>query len=269
MVNHRFIFSRAIEACIEDIRKWMFENRLVLNESKTEVIHFHSKFRKFNRLNSLNIGGTVVESVNSVRDLGFYFDDVLDFKVHIGHICKSVSYSLYRIGRIRNILDRTTTERLIHAFVTSRLDYCNSMLHNLPLTHRLQLLQNSAARLVTRTKKYDHITPVLYDLHWLPVHQRIKFKILLFTYKILHDQAPSYLCDLLTPSNPGRSLRSCVAVRFVEPRYRNESHGGRAFSVTAPRLWNALPPTVRNQTTLASFKTCLKTHLFNEHYKNF
>ena len=154
-----------IEACIEDIRKWMRDNRLVLNEAKTEIIHFHSKYKDFTRLESLSVGDTVVKTSKSVRDLGFYFDDILDFKVHVGHICKSVSYALYRIGRIRNLLDQTSTERLIHAFVTSRLDYCNSMLHNLPvyLTNRLQLLQNSVARLITLSKNTS-TSPLSYTI---------------------------------------------------------------------------------------------------------
>ena len=204
-----------------------------------------------------------------MRDLGFYFDNVADFNVHVSEVCKSVSFALYRIGRVRNLLDRTRTERLIHAFVTSRLDYCNSMLHNLPLnpTRRLQSLQNAAARLVTRTRKFDHITPVLFSLHWLPVSQRIKFKILLLTYKSLHGLAPTYLSELLTVRvDLSMDHRSCTGLELRPPRYKNECHGGRAFSVVAPRLWNALPPPIRNISTLDSFKTALKTHLFNEYF---
>ena len=217
----------------------------------------------------MKVGDCTVPTSRSVRNLGFYFDDVCDFNVQVSQICKSVSFALYRIGRIRHLLDHTRTERLIHAFVTSRLDYCNGMLHNLPitLTKSLQRLQNSAARLVTRTTKNESIDPVLYSLHWLPVHQRIKFKILLFTYKILHDQAPSYLCDLVTVrENLSMVHRSDTAVTLRPSRYQNECHGGRSFSVNAPRLWNALPPHVRNAHTLDGFKTALKTHLFREYF---
>ena len=258
----------AIEDCISDIRAWMYNNRLVLNEGKTEAIHFHSKFRESEPLLNLSVGDSVVNTCNSVRDLGFYFDDVVSLSNHVAHICKSVSFALYRIGRIRKFLDRTSTERLIHAFVTSRLDYCNNMLHNLPscLTNRLQLLQNSAARLVTLSKKHEHISPILSELHWLPVYQRSKFKILVFTYKILHDQAPLYLSELITRSVPTRVTRQASEVRLIEPRYGTEFYGSRAFSVAAPRLWNQLPNTIRTKPTLDSFKSALKTHLFLQHF---
>ena len=108
---------------------------------------------------------------------------------HILKLCQCASFALHRIGRISNVLDRSNTERLVHAFVTSRLDYCNSLLFGIEDKYlcKLQLLQNSAARLVTRTKMHEHITPVRRELHWLPIYARMNFKILLFVYKILHD----------------------------------------------------------------------------------
>jgi len=165
---------------------------------------------------NLSVGDSVVEPCNVVQNLGFYLDDTVSLSSHVTNICKSVSFALFRIGRIRKVLDRTSTERLIHAFVTSRIDYCNSMLHNLPdtLLKRLQLLQNSAARLITLSKKHEHITPILSELHWLPVYQRCKFKILIFTYKILHDQAPLYLSELITRSVPIKVTRHAYEVHL-------------------------------------------------------
>ena len=129
----------------------------------------------------------------SVRDLGIHFDSVLSMSTHVSSLCQSISYSLYRISRIRRFLSRTDTERLIHAFVSSRLDYCNSMLYAIPdsLTRRLQVLQNSAARIVTRTRLNEHITPILHDLHWLPVYQRTKFKILVIVFLRLRMRGTS------------------------------------------------------------------------------
>ena len=181
---------------------------------------------------------------------------------------KRLFWALYRIGRVRKILDRTNTERLIHAFVSSRLDYCNSMLHMIDskLSNRLQLLQNSAARLVTLTKKHEHITPVLFNLHWLPIYQRCKFKILLLTFKILHGKAPIYLSELITLSVPVAGLRSGDEIRFDESRYPCKTYNRRAFSIAAPELWNALPPHIRALPTLSAFKSALKTHLFRQHF---
>ena len=109
---------------------------------------------------------------------------------HINNICRSGSLALRNIGRVRKYLDQTNTERLVHVFITSRLDYCsNSLLYGVPEKdlNKLQRLQNSAAR--SGTKLRDHITPVLRTLHWLPVRQRVTFKILLIVYKIVNQTA--------------------------------------------------------------------------------
>ena len=131
---------------------------------------------------------------------------------HINNICRSGSLALRNIGIVRKYLDQTNTERPVHAFITSRLDYCNSLLYGVPEKdlNKLQRLQDSAARLVTRTKLRDHITPVLRTLHWLPVRQRVTFKILLIVYKIVNQIAPAYICDLLQQYVPKRVLRSAT-----------------------------------------------------------
>jgi len=258
-----------VEECIDSIGDWMISNNLVLNENKTEVIHFYSKFSKSKGLEFLRVGDCSVKSSSSVRDLGVHFDSFLTMESHVSNVCKSVSYALYRISRIRKFLSRTDTESLIHAFVTSRIDNSNSMLYNLPecLTRRLQLLQNSAARLVTRTRLNEHITPILHQLHWLPIYQRTKFKILVTTFKILHGHAPVYLADLLTRWIPSRATRQAVSeIRFIEPTYNTEFYGARSFSVAAPRLWNKLPSHIRTIGTIETFKSAVKCHLFKEHF---
>ena len=119
--------------------------------------------------------------------------------VHIKKTVKSLNSSLYKIGKIRRYLDRNSCAMLINGLFTSRLDMCNSLLYGLPksLTDRLQKLQNRAARILTYTRKYDHISPILKSLHWLPVEKRIIFKVLVITFKALHGLAPSYLSELL------------------------------------------------------------------------
>ena len=103
-----------------------------------------------------------------------------------------------------------TCKTLIHAFVTARIDYCNSLLYGQPkcILKRLQSVLNSAARLIHLTSRYEHVTPLLIQLHWLPIEQRITFKIAVITFKALHGVAPSYITDLIKPYAPGRLLRS-------------------------------------------------------------
>ena len=114
------------------------------------------------------------------------------FHNHINNICRSGSLSLHQIGKIRKFITQEYAERIVHAFVSSKLDYCNGILYSLQQNQiqKLQRLQKSAARLVTRTKTSEHITPVLINLHWLPVQQRNIFKLLLNTYKALKGLAP-------------------------------------------------------------------------------
>ena len=115
--------------------------------------------------------------------------------LHINSLCKTTSYHLRNIARIRHLLSKESTEILVHAFVVSKLDYCNALLYGLPqcVIKKLQLVQNSNARLITCSTKYDHTTPLLIQLHRLPITQRIWFKILLLTFKAIHKSSPVYL----------------------------------------------------------------------------
>ena len=119
-------------------------------------------------------------------------------------------------------------------------------------------------RIITGSGKYEHITPVLQQLHWLPVKVRIDYKIGLIVFKCLHDLAPSYLSDLLKPYQPTRSLRSASRDMLQVPRSRLCTFGDRAFATFAPRLWNNLPAELRQVESLEHFKSAYKTYLFSQ-----
>ncbi len=167
------------------------------------------------------------------------------------------------------MLSMSNAETLIHAFMTSRLDYCNALLGDCSarLINKLQLVQNAAARVLTRTRKYDLSSPVLSTLHWLPIKHRIHFKILLITYKALNGLAPQYLCELLSHYSPSRLLRSQNSGHLIIRRISKSTAGGRSFSYLAPKFWNNLPNTVLETDTLCQFKSGLKTHHFNLAYR--
>lgn len=256
-----------LEQCISKIRIWMVKNKLKLNDDKTEFMLISSPHNK-KQLHSLsiNIGSEIVNSSSSARNLGVVMDSVLNMEDHITSVCRSCYFHLRNIGAIRKYLDPDTAAQIIHAFITSRLDYCNALLKGLPayLLHRLTKVQNTAVRIITLCDKKDDITPHLKSLHWLPVPLRIDFKLLLLTYKVLNGLAPSYLSDLLVIKNIPRELRSSSTCNLKIPPSRTVSYGDRAFSIAAPQLWNVLPPEIRAAPTLTLFKTKLKTHLFDQ-----
>ncbi|XP_038152993.1 uncharacterized protein LOC119791138, partial [Cyprinodon tularosa] len=258
-----------LQACLEDIKTWMTFNFLLLNADKTEVIVFGPESLKNNLISqSLHFDGINLISDNKIKNLGVVFDQDLSFKSHIKEVSRISFFHLRNIAKMRNLLSRIDAEKLVHAFVTSRLDNCNSLLSGSPQTvvKSLQLIQNAAARVLMKMKKRDHITHILVSLHWLPVKSRIEFKILLLTYKALNGQAPSYIRDLIVPYVPNRALRSQAAGLLVVPRISKSRMGGRSFSYHAPLLWNQLPVLVREADTLSTFKARLKTFLFDKAY---
>ncbi len=203
--------------------------------------------------------GTVTSS--TVKNLAVILDSNLSFENHISHVTKTAFFHLRNISNLQNMLRVSDAERLVHAFMTSRLDYCNALLGGCPASsiNKLQIVQNAAARVLTRSRKYDHITPILQSLHWLPIKFCISYKILLLAYKWFSS---CVLTNLLSRYNPTRSLRSQISGLLVVPRIAKSTKGGGTFSHLAPKLWNSLPDNVRGSDTLSLFKSRLKTHLF-------
>jgi len=189
----------------------------------------------------------------------------MSMNTHVGKVCSKAFRGLYNIRQIRPYLSEDATKTLIHAFVTSHIDYCNSLLYNIPKyqLERLQKIMNAAARIVYYLPRYSHITPTLIQLHWLPVQFRVEFKIALLVFKILHGQAPSYLAELVLPKKPTRyNLHNNNQLLLQVPRTKRKTFGDRAFVSAAPTIWNALPESVRLCSSINCFKTALKTHLF-------
>ena len=178
---------------------------------------------------------------------------------------KSVSF-LFCGARFENISPRMLLNLyIIYSLVTSCLDMCNSIIYGIP--HH-QLDQNTVARILTLTKKRSHITPVLIDLHWLPVKQRIEFKLLLFVFKSLHGSAVSYLFEILHDHKPGRTGLRSTKLHLLQEPWSDKSFGDRSFTICAPKLWNNISTHIKNCRTLSALKTALKTHLFKSAFVN-
>ena len=261
---------QAMEACISDVRSGMINHHLKLNDEKTEFIIIGSRqqLAKVN-IDHINVGTSDIRPVGSVRNLGLWFDRSMTMSSHFGKVCSKAFRGLYNIRQIRKFLSEDSTKTLIHAFVTSHLDYCNSLLYGIPKYQldRLQRVLNAAARLTCYVPRFNHITPTLMELHWLPVKFRIHFKVALLVFKSLHGLAPPYLSELIQVKSEGRyALRSQDKMLLNVPRTTCKTFGDRSFAVSAPKLWNELPLALRHCQSLVAFKNGLKTFLFKLAY---
>ena len=234
-----------------------------LNKDKTELLVISVKHLPRPIFQELSVVNETIRSSLNARNIGAIFDKHFNFNAHIASICKSSFYHLRNISYIRKYQSSNTTEILVHAFVSSKLDHCNSLLYGLP-NYQIKKLQHfqgdAAARLITLSRKHEHITPILLNLHWL----RIMFKILLVTYKALNNLAPSYIGDLLVPYIPSRQLRSSSKHLLSIPHFYLRIYGARSFSVAARTLWNNLPYNIKNSPSVSVFKNRLKTFLFKK-----
>jgi hypothetical protein len=239
-----------LNACLADIRAWMSGNFLKLNDDKTELLLIGNPKRTalINDF-ALLIGGAEVRPSRNARNLGVLFDDEsLKFQSFIQKTASTASHHIRSLSRIRNYLPLWLAKDLTSSLVLSRLDYCNALLAGLPKTtiKPLQMVMNMAARLVCKSKKFDHVSPLLKELRWLPVDQRIQSKILTLTHKARHGLAPSYLAELLHQFQPPRALRSSQDNKLSVPFFRLKTIGDRSFCSAGPRLWNSLPHFLRN-----------------------
>jgi len=214
---------------------------------------------------AFQMGASSITPNGSVKNLGVIFDQCINMHEYVISVYRAAYYHLKNIHCLKAFMTQESLVTVVHSFVTSHIDYCNSLLYGISdyNINRLQRIQNIAARIVTNTRKYDHIIPILQKLHWLPVRQRIHINILLITYKSITDMAPVYLCELISIRKSSRKLRSSSQILLQVPVCRLKSYGDCAFSVAAPNLWNKLPANIINASSLGHFKSLLKTHLFN------
>uniref|UniRef100_A0A8C6P2N7 Reverse transcriptase domain-containing protein n=1 Tax=Nothobranchius furzeri TaxID=105023 RepID=A0A8C6P2N7_NOTFU len=241
--------------CLVEIKKWLNENSLQLNANKTETLVVAPVGSVPEIKQYL---GDLGQSVKlSLRNLGVIFDSDMSFVQHCKQLTRNCFFQLRNISKLRRMVSRNYLELLIHAFVSSRLDYCNSLFSsvNKKELHCLQLKQNSAARILTRTNRRFHISPIQKELHWLPVPFRFTFKILVLVFRALRGQAPSYIRELIQPYSPMRALRSGDLNLLKVPYTYYRTRGDRSFEAVAPKLWNNLPLTLRSIDSFDKFKS--------------
>ena len=179
-------------------------------------------------------------------------------------------HCLRSIWKIRQFLTKAATKTLVHATVISKLNYCNSLLYgiiNQYLIAKLQRVQNAAARLIMRCHRTIHASPILKELHWLPIKDRIIFSVIVNVFKALHGQSPQYIRNLLCYEEKTRFTHSRGKSLLKILKRNNKTYGIRSFSCAGPYEWNRLPLYLRQKETLKDFKKDLKTYLFSKSYQ--
>ena len=260
--------QQRLSTCIDDVSLWMKSNRLQLNPTKSEVLWCASVRRQQQiPTGPVRIGDTLVSPVTAVRDLGVYLDADVSMTAHVTATVRTCFAALRQIRSVRRSLSREALLTLIRALVVTKLDYCNSVLVGVSrsLHRRLQSVFNAAARLVFSTRRSEHVTPLLRDLHWLKVPERVQFRLCVLAYRCLHGTAPPYLAETLhltSSVESRRRLRSSSTSALLVPATQRMTLGDRAFPSAAARAWNALPDSVRTSSSCMALRRQLKTLLF-------
>ena len=256
-----------LQNCPRNISEWASKNHLKMNNSKTEYIHFGSK-KQLAKCSSheINICGEIVQESECVRLLGSWLDAYLSMKEHIKIKSQKAMFSIHKIKHIRQYLTQDTCQQLVSSLVMSHLDYCNNLLTSLPNCDiaKYQRIQNLATKLVLKKSKYDSWTDAFRSLHWLPIKERIIFKLMVLVHNALDLKSPTYIRNMLTlkeANRRGLQLENLSQILNV-PMTKCKTFTDRAFSVAAPKNWNNFPDYLRRQRDSEQFKKQLKTYLF-------
>jgi hypothetical protein len=268
--------TRNLSPCTAAVCRWFLLNGLCLNPNKSEAILLGtpSATRHSDNPVTVNIAGAIIPVSPTLKSLGVTFDSQLSFHQHVNSVCKISYFHLRSMRHVRSCLPPPILRTVACSIISAKLDYCNSLLYGTTHgnIHKLQLVQNSLARLVTGTRKFDHISPVLAKLHWLPVSYRITYKIAVLTHKTLSTSQPGYLSSSIHRRHLPDTVvttRSATLNHLTLPNIRNfrSDFSRRGFANCAPTIWNNLPKDITdNAITRDVFVKRLKTHLYRLAY---
>jgi len=261
--------KQAIVNCIKSIQDWSSSHRLKLNAAKSEVIWLGTRqqLAKLNEADrTLQIDNAVLKPSTVIRNLGVLIDEQLSMDTNARQCAKTCFFHLRRIRQLHRYVDCETLYMLVRALVLSRLDYCNSLFASSFKSRikRLQRVQDAAARLLCNAPPRAHASSLRKQLHWLPVSNRIQYKLCTIMFDVQHDRAPEYIMDLCVPCQDSR-LRSAARGNF-EVRGTKLKLTAGDFSVAGPHHYNTLPTLLRQAGLRVTFCSKLKTDFFSLSY---
>ena len=271
--SESYIFNDLIPNFIDQIKSWMQNFFLKINEDKTQIIVFSRPTlgANFQETQVTLNNGEEILITDKIKYLGFHFDRFLSFTSHVNKIVSHCYQLLNTVRQLRKYLTQTEVETLVHSIITSRVDYCNSLFFGAQKTNcimKLQRLQNSASKIVLRKGRLQGCPSGerLNILHWLTVEKRIVFKVLVIIYGCFIGTAPVLVSSLLQRKFPSSTIDDDFNCDFDDRLYYPVySIGRRAFIFYAPRMWNALPIDIRSSVNKDIFKNKLKTYLWSSY----
>ena len=256
------VLGKNLNSCFQVIDDWMKKFFLKLNASKTKImVVAPPNIKKDIIINGTFISGKCVRFVEYAKNLGVLLDDELSFRFQVDKVVSSSFNTIRLLSRIKHFLNTKQLNTLVCSLIFSKLDYCNVLYYglNANVIQKLQRVQNSAARLVLKVNQYDrrNSDEMFHELHWLKIRERIIFKVLLIVHKCVNKDAPEELCDLF------QFVQSDRTRKLMSPRCEGQ-YGDRALQICGPKLWNALPLSLRLKKSTDEFKRSLKTFLFSK-----
>ena len=252
------VLTAEITKCMDEIIQWSFEHFMKINPDKTEILLLRpSSLNNEVTINGILYHGQCIRFSDCVKNVGVYVDKNLNLDKHVNTVVSHGYKILKDIGRIKKYVSRKHLEELVHAVISSRLDYCNSLFMNMSKDNmfKFQKLQNTAARLILGRRKRDSATEALKELHWLNVDARITFKVLLLVFKVLRGK-----CNM-SLTYKGFNGRPDDFLKLETPNFKTK-YGQRLFEYNGSRLWNALPLSIRTEENIEVYKKKIKTMLF-------
>lgn len=242
---------------------------MLLNPSKTEAVLFGTRAQraKIDTSAGIDVAGAPVQFSRSVKLLGVTLDDDMSLDRHVTDVVRGWNFHTRALRHIRPLINFDAAKMIAQDIVTARLDYCNGLLYGTSASNlqRLQTAQNSLARAVCQAPWASSATELRRSLHWLPVRQRIDYKLAVIAYRTRQTRVPAYLASLIDDYRPTRTLRSSDQLLLNQPSVKL-ALSARAFSVNAPAVWNSLPFECRSAQSFTTFKRLLKTKLYDTAY---
>ena len=253
-----------LEQDLHRVASWCCENHLLINPGKTKYMMIGTRqlMSKLPTDTSVSFLGKSLKPVDSAKDLGVTLDRHLNYDKHVSLLVSSCMNKLCQINRAKNSFDTKTLSEVISSLIISKMVYCSSVWSNTSASNvkKVQSIQNFACKIITKSRKYDHVTPLLRELNWLPVDKLLYFRDASLTYKCVNNLAPDYLCNKLIKRSSIHDRRTRTHDSLQIPLFKTAA-GQRSFTYRAVHIWNNLDKNLKDCSSLKIFKVALKKYL--------